>query len=96
MKIYDLSVTIEEGMWYYGTPYVPYETENLATQKDNGYITNKHILTSHTGTHLENAAHWWADADGVEKMDLESIIGHCIVLKFPVNEQHFKPYKWKC
>lgn len=89
MKIYDLSTTIEEGMWYYGTPYVPYETEKLATQKDNGYITNKHVMTSHTGTHLENAAHWWEDADGTEKIDLERVTGHCRVLKFDVNEQPF-------
>lgn len=89
MKIYDLSATIEQGMWYYGTPYVPYETEKLATVKNNGYITNKHVMTSHTGTHLENAAHWWDDADGTEKMELDKIIGTARVLSFACNEQPF-------
>lgn len=89
MKIYDLSILIEEGLWYYGTPYVPYETEKLATVKDNGYITNKHVMTSHTGTHLENAAHWWDEAEGTETMDLDRIIGKAKVLKFPCNEQPF-------
>ena len=36
MKIYDLSCTLEQGLWYYGTPYVPYDTKELATLKDNG------------------------------------------------------------
>lgn len=89
MKIYDLSALIEEGIWYYGTPYIPYETEKLATVEANGYITYKHVMTSHTGTHLENAKHWFDDADGTDKMPLDKIIGKCRVLKFDVNEQPF-------
>lgn len=89
MKIYDLSATIEEGMWYYGKPYVPYETEKLATVKANGYITNKHVITSHTGTHLENAAHWWDDAEGTEKMALDKIIGPAKTLRFPCGQRPF-------
>lgn len=89
MKIYDLSCMIEEGLWYYGTPYVPFEKKQIATQKDNGYITNQLTMTSHTGTHLENARHWWEDGDGNETISLDKIIGKCRVLKFDVNEQPF-------
>lgn len=89
MKIYDLSITIEEGMWYYGTPYIPYETEVLATRKANGYIATKHVISAHTGTHLENAKHWFDDAAGTEKMELYKIMGKARVLKIPAKDQPF-------
>lgn len=89
MKIYDLSCTIEEGMWYYGKPYVPYEMEQVGNLKENGYITNKQTITSHTGTHLECGRHWWEDADGAEKIALEQVLGTAKVLRFPCEEQPF-------
>lgn len=89
MKIYDLSLLIEEGMWYYGTPYVPYETEILGNLKDNGYICTKHMMSSHLGTHLENAKHWYQDAEGADKTALEKIIGKAKVFKLPANDQPF-------
>lgn len=89
MKIYDLSCTIEEGLWYYGTPYIPYETKQIANLKDNGYIASKHVMTAHTGTHLENAKHWWNDAPGTDKMELDKIFGKCRVLKFDVKDTPF-------
>ena len=89
MKIYDLSITIEKGLWYYGNPYVPYETEILATIKDNGYICSKHVMTSHTGTHLENARHWFENAEGADKMDLDKIVGKAKVPKIAANDRPF-------
>ena len=89
MKIYDLSITIENGLWYYGTPYVPYEGKALSTIKDNGYICSKHVMTSHTGTHLENARHWSESAEGTDKMDLAKIIGKAKVLKIAANDRPF-------
>ena len=89
MKIHDISCTLEKGLWYYGEPYVPYEMERIATVKENGYITHKLVMTSHTGTHLECAKHWWDDYPGVETMPLENIIGNAKVLRVPCNEQPF-------
>lgn len=89
MKIYDLSATISEGLWYYGAPYVPYQSRYLATVKDNGYITKEHILTSHTGTHLECAKHWWDDGECADRVALEKIVGKAKVLRLSCGEQPF-------
>lgn len=89
MKIYDLSSTVNEELWYYGAPYVPYQTKYLATVKKNGYITKEHILTSHTGTHLECAKHWWDDGESADQVGLDKIAGHARVLRFACKEQPF-------
>ena len=89
MKTYDLSCVLEKGVWYYGQPYIPYEMVPIATVENNGYITHKHILTSHTGTHLENAKHWWSEADGVETLPLDQVAGKAKVLRFACREQPF-------
>lgn len=89
MKVYDLSAAINEELWYYGTPYVPYQSKYLATLKDNGYITKEHTLTSHTGTHLECAKHWWDDGECADGVALEKIAGPAKVLRIPCGEQPF-------
>lgn len=89
MITYDLSCTLKEGLWYYGEPYVPYEMERVGTVEANGYITHKQVMTSHTGTHLECAKHWWDDYDGVEKLPLDKIAGKARVLRFACEEQPF-------
>lgn len=89
MKIYDLSAAINEELWYYGTPYVPYQSRYLATVEENGYITKEHKLTSHTGTHLECAKHWWDDGQCADKVELEKIVGKAKVLRLSCGEQPF-------
>lgn len=89
MKIYDLTATVKKGLWYYGKPYVPYKMEPLANLKKNGYITNKHVITSHTGTHVECGRHWWEDAEGVDHIPLEKFIGNARVLRFECGETPF-------
>ena len=87
MKIYDLTATIDTGLWYYGAPYIPYQTKKLATVADNGYITYEHVMTSHTGTHLECAKHWWDEAEGVEQIPLEKVMGKAKVLRIDCGQQ---------
>lgn len=82
MKIYDLSCTLEKGLWYYGAPYTQYNVQTLATLGKNGYITNEHKLTSHTGTHIEGGRHWWNDVPGIDQEDLNHFAGKAKVFKF--------------
>lgn len=63
--------------------------ERVGTVEANGYITHKQVMTSHTGTHLECAKHWWDDYDGVEKLSLDKIAGKARVLRFACEEQPF-------
>ncbi|MDO4650138.1 MAG: cyclase family protein [Eubacteriales bacterium] len=89
MKTIDLTSLINEDLWYYGNPYVPYQTEQLAFIEKNGYNTSKHVLTSHTGTHLECAKHWSNDGEGVNEVSLDKIAGTAKVLHFETNGEAF-------
>lgn len=86
MNVIDLSAEIEENLWYYGSPYVPYHREQLASIKENGYITNKHVMTSHTGTHMECDRHWRDDGDGIDQIDLLKVTGPAKVLRFSAGD----------
>lgn len=86
MRTIDLSAKIDEKLWYYGTPYVPYSTEKLATVEKNGYNTSKHVMTSHTGTHMECDKHWWNDGKGVDEVELSHVYGKAKVLRFQAGE----------
>lgn len=89
MKIYDLSSRIEESLWYYGEPYVRYSTSELANLKQHGYIANAHVLTSHTGTHIECGKHWSEDGESADEIALEKCVGNAKVFQFPCNGQPF-------
>lgn len=67
MKIIDLSGEYTEKMWYYGEPYTPYSVKDLACVDKNGYIAREYTLTAHTGTHIENSAHWSENAQGISE-----------------------------
>lgn len=81
MKAYDLTAQIDDKLWYYGPPYIPYETEQLATIEKNGYNTAKHVLTSHCGTHIECARHWSDSGESIEQIPPEETVGPARVLK---------------
>lgn len=84
MKIIDLTGTLEEGVWDYGAPYVPYQLEHTANLETNGYIASRVQITPHTGTHVECVAHWKNDVPGIEQEELEQFIGKAKVLRIPV------------
>lgn len=86
MKMIDLSAVIDENLWYYGAPYVPYSTERLATIEKNGYNTSKHVMTSHTGTHMECDKHWSDDGRGIDQVELSHVYGTAKVLRFKAGD----------
>jgi kynurenine formamidase len=84
MKVYDLSCTLKEGMWYYGSPYLPFRMELCATMEKNGYVARKMELTTHIGTHIECQAHWGIgdEFDTIDKYPLDSFVGNAKVFRF--------------
>lgn len=90
MKIYDLTAEIKEGIWDYGTPYVSFEKEHIASLNENGYIANKYIITGHLGTHLECMAHWKEDINGIGEEKLCKFFGNARVLKVLAEGQEIK------
>lgn len=86
MKIIDLSGEYTEKMWYYGEPYTPYSVKDLACVDKNGYIAREYTLTAHTGTHIENSAHWSENAQGISETPIEKFAGNARLLYLPFSE----------
>lgn len=79
MKIYDISWPISESMTEYKDAKVV-KLSPVKTMEANGAREWHITMNSHTGTHVDAAAHFLAKGQTIEKMELASLIGPCRVL----------------
>lgn len=81
MKIIDLSYTIDEKCMTCGTPWhEKVKLERLGTIAEVGRNTQKIVLGSHTGTHMDAPLHFYEGAEGIDKANLEKICGACSII----------------
>src|ERR687886_1539481 len=83
MEIYDVSVPIHEGMVTYpGDPAVHMER---AAAIANGDVVNltRMDFGLHSGTHVDAPVHFIDGASGVERIELDALIGPCDVVEVP-------------
>ncbi len=75
-KIIDISLPIKEDMVNYPGNFP------VSIKEDENSVLKLHkiILGSHTGTHIDAPKHVFEDRLGVDKVNLESLIGKCRVL----------------
>ncbi len=79
MKIIDISLTIHEGMIVYPkNPNV--RIKQVSRFPKDATTKSELVLGSHTGTHLDAKSHVFENADGADKVPLESLYGDCKVL----------------
>ncbi|MBN1538128.1 MAG: cyclase family protein [Anaerolineales bacterium] len=81
MQIYDISVTIENGMPVWpGDPQV--ELERIAEiGKDSAANISKICMGLHTGTHVDAPVHFLPDGTGVDQLALKILTGRVYVLE---------------
>ncbi|MDO9121418.1 MAG: cyclase family protein [Anaerolineaceae bacterium] len=83
MKIFDVSLTIREGMavWPGENPVIL----NRRTKIEEGAHANVSFLSlgAHTGTHVDAPFHFIANGSKVEEMPLEVLIGPVQVVEVP-------------
>ncbi|MDP3721143.1 MAG: cyclase family protein, partial [Anaerolineaceae bacterium] len=83
MKIFDVSLTIREGMavWPGENPVVL----TRRTKIEEGAHANVSFLSlgAHTGTHVDAPFHFIADGSKVDEMPLEVLIGPAQVVEVP-------------
>jgi arylformamidase len=83
MKIFDVSLTIREGMavWPGENPVIL----NRRTKIEEGAHANVSFLSlgAHTGTHVDAPFHFIADGSKVDEMPLEVLIGPVQVVEVP-------------
>jgi arylformamidase len=80
MKIYDLTVTIREGMPVWPKdPGVSLKLARSLARGDGANVTRIE-MGAHTGTHIDSPAHFLRDGEGIDRIPLETLVGPCRVL----------------
>ena len=80
MDIYDLTGKLENGMWEYGTPFVPYSLKRISSMEKDGYIASELVLTTHTGTHVDCPRHFGEERRAIDMMDLKTFYGEAMLV----------------
>lgn len=81
MRIYDISVTVREGMVTYpGDPVVHMEKAASIEAGDVANLTRLDFGV-HSGTHVDAPRHFLADGAAAEALPLDALIGPCRVVE---------------
>ncbi|SIS45945.1 cyclase family protein [Salimicrobium flavidum] len=73
MNIYDVSMTIREGMIVYKDKQ---EKQPKITTNTNGHVTESRIdMDLHTGTHIDSPLHMINDGETMETISIEDLVG---------------------
>ena len=83
MAIHDISVPIRPGMHIYRNN--PGYSRSLYQAIADGAEANVSELDlgAHTGTHVDGPAHFYEGGPGTEVLDLEAMIGPCLIVEIP-------------
>lgn len=83
MKVFDVSLTIHEGMAVW--PGEPPVVLNRRTKIEEGAHANVSFLCfgAHTGTHVDAPFHFIADGSKVDEMPLDVLVGPAQVVEVP-------------
>jgi len=82
MKIFDISMEINEGMAVYKNKIEKKPKIKVTRTLKNGSNESKLEIDSHTGTHADAYFHMLAKGATIEKIPLNRFIGNCIVIDF--------------
>jgi len=83
MKINDVTLTIREGMAVWpGDPEINLHRIEKLEEGANANVTYMGFAV-HTGTHVDAPRHFLADADSVDQLDLEVLVGGVTVVEIP-------------
>lgn len=87
MQIFDVSMTIEEGMTTYkGDP--AFSKEDKLKIKDGDPVNlSVFSLPSHSGTHVDAPSHIEDGAEVTEDIPLSRLVGRVLVVDFPYSEK---------
>ncbi|TLS37950.1 cyclase family protein [Pseudalkalibacillus caeni] len=78
MKVYDVTASIFEGMPVYKNKE---EKQPKISTQTNGHVTESRItMDVHTGTHVDSPLHMINDADTMESISIEDLVGNAKVI----------------
>src|SRR5215475_10172989 len=83
MPIYDITVPVRTGMPIYdGDPALEIKAWKSLAKGDSSNVSVLH-LGAHTGTHVDAPAHFIKDAQKIDSLPLENLIGPARVVRVP-------------
>lgn len=83
MKIIDLSLTIDNECMTCGTPWhQKVQVRQMGKIEEVGRNTHSILMGSHSGTHMDAPLHFYNEAEGIDKADLQKICGEMTVVDF--------------
>jgi arylformamidase len=89
MKIIDISWPLTEGMTQYKDVSL-FSTKRITTQ--SGAMETYLSMSSHTGTHVDAAAHFIADGKTIDQLPLYKLLGACTVLDLSHVQEKIMPH----
>lgn len=91
MKIYDVTVPISaETPVYEGDPQTKIETV-MSLEKGDSANVSQICCGVHTGTHVDAPSHFFEGKKRVHELDLEKLIGECLVVELDENVNVIEP-----
>lgn len=80
-KIIDLTLDLHEGMLTYPAPWHPvFEITQLGRFCQEGRMSNKVTIGTHTGTHVDSPLHFIENGLSIDKVDLNVLVGPAKVI----------------
>jgi arylformamidase len=87
MKTYDITVAIHPGLAVWeGDPPVRFEKAASIQRGDIANVTEL-ALSAHTGTHVDAPLHFIEGRQGVDRINLDVLIGPALVVEFQVEKE---------
>jgi arylformamidase len=86
MKIYDISMEIEEGMVVYKNKDFKKPKIEITSTIEKGHNETKLHLDAHTGTHADAYYHMVAEGQTLEKIPVDKFVGSSTVIDFSNNK----------
>ena len=92
--IIDLTYPLNKSNAYWpGPSYAPFKYKTVATIKDNGVFSGAYSTPEHLGTHIDAPNHFEDNQPSVDKLNLETLIGHAIVIDISGNVENNADYE---
>jgi arylformamidase len=83
MTLYDISLTISNDLPVWPGDQ-PVRLERTSDMQQGALVTLSRLMsTVHVGTHLDAPKHFVRDGYGVDQIDLNQLIGPCLVIDLP-------------
>jgi len=85
LKVYDLTMALEEGLKIY-PDNVSFKLTPVSTLAKDGYNVNKIEMDEHTGTHVDAPLHFYENGVSIGDIPACMLLGKAVILDFSAKD----------